>query len=330
MRLVLIATFLLLQGFAFAQPANSDCATASQLCAQQPLTGNNTGATGAVPAICQPGGNQVWYTFTTNSVGGPAIVSLGSINCPVVGGMDNELSMAVLSGTADCNPANFAQVGPCQTDSTPFAITTAPLLPNTQYWVVVSGAQNGGTVTPAQCDFSIDASGPGVDVVGVDFTAGPDAEIAQGGSVQLNASGGNGYDWSPTSGLSGNGIANPIANPSSTTTYEVTTTVNGCTFTDTVVVNVIRLVNPPNTFSPNADGRNDAWEIPGIQDYPGAVVMIYDRWGQRVFNSNGYREPWDGTRNGRPLSEGTYYYYIELNPLEGRSDPYTGYVSIIR
>ncbi|MBK8228432.1 MAG: gliding motility-associated C-terminal domain-containing protein [Flavobacteriales bacterium] len=330
MRLVLASLLSLIAASAFAQPANSNCATASQLCAQQAATGNNTGANGAGPVYCQPGGNQVWYTFTTNSVGGTATVSLNGINCPLVGGMDNELSMAVLSGSANCNPANFGFVGPCETDSMPFSITTQPLTPNTQYWVVVSGAQNGGAITPAQCDFGIDVSGPGVDVIGVDFSAGPDAEIAQGGAVQLDAFGGTTYDWSPTSGLSGNGIPDPIANPSSTTTYAVTTTINGCTYTDTVVVDVVRLVNPPNTFTPNSDGRNDAWEIPGIQDYPGAVVMIYDRWGQRVFNSNGYREPWDGTRNGRPLSEGTYYYYIELNPLEGRSDPYTGYVSIIR
>lgn len=330
MRLALISLLSPLAVGTFAQPANSDCSTASQLCAQQPAAGNNTGANGAVPAFCQPGGNQVWYTFTANSTGAAAIVSLTSINCPLVGGMDNELSMAVLSGTPDCNPASFGAVGACATDSMPFSITTQPLTPGAQYWVVVSGAQNNGATTPAQCDFTISVSGPGADVVGIDFTAGPDAEIPQGGAVQLEASGGTTYDWSPTSGLSGNGIPDPIANPSSTTTYSVTTTINGCTYTDTVVVDVIRLVSPPNTFSPNGDGRNDTWQVPGIQDYPGAVVMIYDRWGQRVFNSNGYREPWDGTRNGRPLSEGTYYYYIELNPLEGRSDPYLGFVSIIR
>lgn len=330
MQRTLLALLVLMPLALLAQPANSDCATAALLCAQQPAAGNNTAANGALPAFCQPGGNQVWYTFTTNSVGGAAQVSISGILCPPVSGMDNALSVAVLGGSPTCNPALFTAVSACAADNQAFTVTTQSLAPATQYWVVVSGAQGNGATIPAQCDFTVTVSGPGVDVVGVDFSAGPDAEIAQGGATQLNASGGTTYDWSPTSGLSGNGIADPIANPGSTTTYAVTTTIGGCTFSDTVVVNVIRLVNPPNTFSPNGDGKNDTWEVPGIQDYPGAVVMIYDRWGQRVFNSNGYREPWDGTRNGRPLSEGTYYYYIELNPVQGRSDPYTGYVSIIR
>ncbi|MFN3876365.1 MAG: gliding motility-associated C-terminal domain-containing protein [Flavobacteriales bacterium] len=319
-------------GQAAGQPPapNVDCATAAQLCALQPVAGNNTGAAGAVPSFCQPGGNQLWYTFTTNSQGGAAVVAVSGIDCPSAPGMDNELSVAVLSGNPNCNPALFSAVGPCATDSAAFALLTPALAPSTQYWVVVSGAQNDGAAIPAQCAFTIAVGGPGVDVVGVDFSAGEDQEIAQGGSVQLLATGGATYDWSPTSGLSGNGIPDPIANPQSTTVYTVTTTIGNCAYTDTVTVNVIRLISPPNTFSPNGDGRNDTWEVPGIQDYPGAVVMIYDRWGQRVFTSNGYREPWDGTRNGRPLAEGTYYYWIQLNPIEGRSDPDTGFISIIR
>ena len=315
---------------AAAQPSNSDCSTAALLCAQQPSAGNNTGANGPIPAFCQPGANQVWYTFNTNSQGGTVDVTVGAIDCPLVGGMDNQLSVAVLSGDGNCTPNLFAAVSPCEQDSNHFVTTTQTLAPNTQYWIVLAGVQDGGSTTAAQCGYNIVVEGPGVDVVGIDYDAGDDVEIPQGGATQLNVTGGTTYDWSPTSGLSGNGIPDPIANPQSTTTYAVTTVIDNCTYTDTVVVNVVRLIDPPNTFSPNADGMNDVWQVPGIGDYPGAVVMIYDRWGQRLFNSNGYREPWDGTHNGRPLSEGTYYYYIQLNPVEGRSDPYLGYISIIR
>jgi hypothetical protein len=49
-----------------------------------------------------------------------------------------------------------------------------------------------------------------------------------------------------------------------------------------------------------------------------------------VYSSTGYREPWDGTNNGKALTDGTYYYHIQLNQLEGRSAPYTGFISIIR
>ncbi|MBK9176417.1 MAG: gliding motility-associated C-terminal domain-containing protein [Flavobacteriales bacterium] len=315
---------------ALAQPPNTDCSTAALTCAQQPLTGTNTGANAPLPAFCQPGANQVWYTFFTNSQGGTVDVAITSIDCPLVAGMDDELSLAVLAGDANCNPALFSAVMPCTSGSAPFVGTTLALAANTQYWVVVAGVQNGGATIPAQCDFSIVVSGPGANVVGVDFDAGPDVEIAEGAAVQLNVTGGTNWNWSPTAGLSGNGIPNPIANPQQPTAYAVSTQLNGCTYTDTVYVEVIQLIDPPNTFTPNGDGMNDTWEVPGIADYPGSEVIIYDRWGQKVFNSNGYREPWDGTNNGRPLSEGTYYYFIQLNEVEGRSAPYLGFVSIIR
>lgn len=315
---------------ALAQPPNTDCASAALLCAQQPLPGTNTGANDPLPAFCQPGANQVWYTFFTNTQGGTVDIAITAINCPLVAGMDDELSVSVLAGNTNCNPALFSAVMPCTQGSAPFVGTTQALTPSTQYWVVVAGVQDGGATIPAQCDFSITVSGPGADVVGVDFDAGPDVEIAEGSAVQLNVTGGTNWNWSPTAGLSGNGIPNPIANPQQPTAYAVSTLQNGCTYTDTVFVEVIQLIDPPNTFTPNGDGMNDTWEVPGIADYPGSEVIIYDRWGQKVFSSNGYREPWDGTNNGRPLSEGTYYYFIQLNEVEGRSAPYLGFVSIIR
>ncbi len=321
--------FCLLAFAAVAQPPNSDCASAALLCAQQPVAGNNTGAVG-LPGFCQNTANLLWYTFTTNSVGGTVDVTVSHFDCPVVPGMDNELTVVVLAGNGSCAPASFTAVSVCGMDSNYFVTTTNALVPNTQYWVVVAGAQNNGATIPAQCGFNIAVEGPGMDVVGVDFDAGQDEEIAEGGSVQLNVTGGTTYTWTPTTGLSSNTIPDPIANPASPTAYAVTTTINGCTYTDTVNVNVIQLIDPPNTFSPNGDGINDTWEVPGIADYPGSEVIIYDRWGQKVFKSNGYREPWDGSHNGKQVSEGTFYYYIKLNQLAGRSDPYTGYISIIR
>lgn len=315
---------------AVAQPPNSDCSTAALLCAEQPMAGNNTGATGTLPGFCPSTDLLLWYTFFTNSVGGTVDVQLSGLDCPDVVGMGDQLSVVVLAGDGSCTPASFTAVSVCAQDDADFTTTTQVLLPSTQYWVVVAGATNGGATIAAQCDFGIVVQGPGADVIGVDFDAGPDLEVVSGSSVQLEVIGGTNWNWTPTSGLSGNGIPNPIALPQETTLYEVSTQSNGCTYTDTVVVNVLQLIDPPNTFSPNGDGINDTWEVPGIADYPGSEVIIWDRWGQKVFSSNGYREAWDGTNKGRDLSEGTYYYFIQLNEIEGRSAPYLGFVSIIR
>lgn len=310
---------------ATAQPVNDDCSTASTLCDDQPLVGNNSGATGW-PGFCPGTDNLLWYSFTTNSVGGTVDVMISDINCPGVAGMDNELSVTVLAGDGSCTPGTFSAESLCVEDSVDFTVTSNALLPNTQYWVIVAGVADGGATLTALCDFEIEITGPGADIVGVDFSAGLDVEIGEGATTQLEAIGGTNWDWSPTDGLTGNTVQDPFASPSETTTYTVSTVLNGCTYTDDVLVEVVRLIQPANTFTPNADGINDGWQIAGITDYPNAEVSIYDRWGQRVYKSNGYKEDWDG--EGLPV--GTYYYVIDLRQLQGQSPPYTGYVAIVR
>ncbi|MFM7080140.1 MAG: gliding motility-associated C-terminal domain-containing protein, partial [Bacteroidota bacterium] len=74
--------------------------------------------------------------------------------------------------------------------------------------------------------------------------AGPDLSICIGQSVQLNASGGTAYQWSPATGLNNTGINNPVANPSTTTNYIVQVTDQyGCKNNDTVQVAVNPLPN---------------------------------------------------------------------------------------
>ncbi len=283
-----------------------------------------------MPGFCPSSFSMVWYTFVTNSVGGPVTVSVTIGDCIDIPGYDDELNAIVLSGDGSCQLSGFNAVSPCVESDIDFAVTTQALAPNTTYWIVVSGARNNATIEEAQCAFEIGISGPGADIIGVDMSAGTDRTIGQGENTQLDGFSIGTIDWSPTSGLNGNGVGDPIAAPSRTTVYTMTSEVAGCTYTDQVIVEVVLRIIPPNTFTPNGDGKNDTWEIPGMADYPGADVVIHDRWGQVVFRSNGYRDPWDGTNNGRALAVGTYYYHIQLNQLEGRSPPYTGFVTIVR
>jgi len=113
-------------------------------------------------------------------------------------------------------------------------------------------------------------------------------------------------------------------------TYIVTVTdIYGCFEVDTFVVpvNPQECLHVYNAFSPNGDGVNDTWEIDNIYLYPQCVVKVYNQWGNMVFYSDGYTNPWDGTYNGKPLPSGTYYYVIDL----GNGDvPYKGDVTIIR
>jgi gliding motility-associated-like protein len=72
-------------------------------------------------------------------------------------------------------------------------------------------------------------------------------------------------------------------------------------------------LNIANTFTPNGDGINDYWEISNIENYPNAIVQVFNRYGQKLFESKGYSKPFDGTYSGKKLAAGVYYYIINLS-----------------
>jgi len=72
-------------------------------------------------------------------------------------------------------------------------------------------------------------------------------------------------------------------------------------------------LNIANTFTPNGDGINDYWEISNIENYPNATVQVFNRYGQKLFESKGYSKPFDGTYSGKKLAAGVYYYIINLS-----------------
>lgn len=171
-----------------------------------------------------------------------------------------------------------------------------------------------------------------IDVTVVTADAGTDQMISPGESTVLDGSGSAGgtFSWTPSSSLSNSNIANPTASPTSTTTYLLTVTANGCTATDDVTIVVNELISAPNTFTPNGDGVNDVWTISRIDNYPNCKVTIYDRWGQKVYNTVGYTNAnaWNGTNHGLKIPASTYYWVIDLNSGTG-NDVYNGSVTIV-
>ncbi|MDB5202782.1 MAG: hypothetical protein JWQ27_2191 [Ferruginibacter sp.] len=161
--------------------------------------------------------------------------------------------------------------------------------------------------------------------------AGPDRFVLEGGSVVLQSTvTGNDlqYLWLENRYLNNNRVAAPVTTPLQDITYRLTVTARGgCAAYDDVFVKVLLAPKIPNTFSPNSDGINDLWEIRYLDTYPGNRVQIFTRTGALVFESRGYRTPWDGTMGGKSLPVDTYYYIIE--PGNGRK-PITGYVTIIK
>jgi gliding motility-associated-like protein len=67
-----------------------------------------------------------------------------------------------------------------------------------------------------------------------------------------------------------------------------------------------------NSFSPNGDGVNENWGVPGIRFYEGARISVYDRGGVRLFFTENPDIRWDGTFEGKPMPAGTYFWTIEI------------------
>ncbi|RZK80753.1 MAG: PKD domain-containing protein [Pedobacter sp.] len=155
--------------------------------------------------------------------------------------------------------------------------------------------------------------------------------ILIGGEKQVDAiATGTGltYKWSPSIGLSRDDILNPIIQGDDDREYTLTVTSSqGCSTSQKVKVNILRAVEPNSAFSPNGDGINDTWSIKYIDSYPNVSVEIFNRYGQRIFYSEGYRTPFDGNFNNEALPVGTYYYII--NPKIGRKNV-TGALTIVR
>ena len=86
-------------------------------------------------------------------------------------------------------------------------------------------------------------------------------------------------------------------------------------------------VDIPNVFTPNGDSQYDTWDIGFLSLFPGCNVKIFNRWGQLLFNSDGYNEDWDGRYNGNDLPTADYYYIINL---KNGTEPLTGTITIIR
>lgn len=154
----------------------------------------------------------------------------------------------------------------------------------------------------------------------------PSCMQLEDGKIFVSASGGTGeysYLWSTDA------VEDSIVNLQAGFYYLTVTDEHGCE-----TVKAYKLNKPEEdcltiwtSFSPDGDGVNDVWNIGNIDLYPDCKVEIFNRWGNKIFESKGYYEPWDGTWNGKPLPEETYYYAITLG--DGRR-PFTGTVTIIR
>jgi gliding motility-associated-like protein len=169
-------------------------------------------------------------------------------------------------------------------------------------------------------------------------TANPQT-IYFGDTSQLNlvlSSNVTSFQWRADSTLSSTTITNPIAYPPNTHTYFVEATDSqGCRKTDTVTVRIIHTpckesnVYIPNAFSPNNDGKNDVLYVRG-NGITKLYFAVYDRWGQKVFETKDITKGWDGTFKGKKIDPSVFGYYLEGECEGGEKFFNKGNVTLLR
>ncbi len=175
------------------------------------------------------------------------------------------------------------------------------------------------------------------DSVLIDVTPTP-VEVKLGNTLQLstttNQTGSVTYDWNPKFGLTCYDCANPLFDGVYSQPYTViVTNQDGCIGTSHFVVTVIPNYDVfiPNAFTPNGDGVNDFWQLFGNMPAIKQVeVMVFNRIGEKVFESTDINFKWDGSYQGKDAPPGVYSYVAKFVWLNNHSDArYKGTVTLL-
>jgi gliding motility-associated-like protein len=164
--------------------------------------------------------------------------------------------------------------------------------------------------------------------------AGNDTTIVVGQPLQLQASGGDYYEWTPPNGLSDANIPDPVIVLDDDMMYllKVTTTA-GCFAYDTLRIRVFKTepdIFVPSAFTPNGDRLNDVLTpIPvGVSEIE--FFKVYDRWGNLVFSTAQFGKGWDGRIKGKDQPNDTYVWHVRGTAYTGQVIYKKGTVTIIR
>ena len=268
------------------------------------------------------------YTVTVTSKGCPATSStMVKVFPQIIGSISSDTTICqgstiALSAAKSSGETTFSWTPAAGLNRTDQAIVDANPAQTTTYTVSLS---NGGCFTLEKQVTVTVLSRPVAH-------AGPGKRIMEGDSTKLNGSAGGDsvtYYWTPADHLDNPKLLSPTASPTDNTTYtlHVQSNYNCGEDTSSVFVRVYKKVTVPNTFTPNHDGVNDYWNIKNLDTYPESFVQVFDRYGQQVYQSNGYAQPWDGAYDHKPLPDGTYYYIIDL---KGGLPKLSGWVLIVK
>jgi gliding motility-associated-like protein len=165
--------------------------------------------------------------------------------------------------------------------------------------------------------------------------AGPsDTIVVRGQPLQLNATGGLTYLWSPSTWLNNPNIQSPVSRPDNSIRYTVlVTSADGCFATDSINV-IVYFVDPdmyvPTAFTPNGDGKNDVLRPILLGMKALTYFKVFNRFGELVFSTSEQGKGWDGTYKGKGQDPATFVWMAEGVTYLGQVRKKKGYAVLIR
>lgn len=165
-------------------------------------------------------------------------------------------------------------------------------------------------------------------------TAFGDTIIKIGQTAPISATGATNYSWIPNDGtIACPTCSNTIVQPTVTTQYIVIGSNSPyCKRQDTILVRIDFNCGDffvPNAFSPNNDGKNDFINVHGvcIRTYN---LQIYNRWGEKVFETSDLTNSWDGTFKGKAMDTGVFVYKVTGETIDAKPFSIKGNITLIR
>ncbi|MDG2246944.1 MAG: gliding motility-associated C-terminal domain-containing protein [Flavobacteriales bacterium] len=175
----------------------------------------------------------------------------------------------------------------------------------------------------------------GLDLNDIGATANP-TQLSGGESTNLSVVPlGFDYTWSPAETIFNPNVSSTSATPTETTTYYVTVADGECLYTDSVRVFVFDFdcgppsIYVPNAFTPNSDQLNEQLYVRGVF-ITDLYFVIYDRWGEVMFETTSLSLGWDATFKGRDVDPDVYVYYLEAVCEDGQTYFEKGNITVIR
>lgn len=267
----------------------------------------NTGATTDSILITQAG---TYWVSVANACGSDAdtlVVSQGV--GPVFSLGADTLLCSTITVNIDLSGVGTGYLWQDNSTLPTYTISTAGI-----YWVTVTNAAGCANTDSILVVFENPPS----------VMAGNDTLICKGDIVELSAISSGGYLWNT-------GATTSVITATSDGIYVVYTS-NSCgSASDSVRLTTEQCacnLDLPNAFSPNDDGINDIFYVRGSCD--DFILRIYDRWGEKVFETTDVTFGWDGKLKGQKMNSGIFNYYLLIRPEKSDKEVKKGNLSLIR